>query len=98
MPKDKAAAIAINTVVDFIKANKHTAIEEIIFVCFDEENYNFYLNQMPVVVTLYRPVNQAELNLIEETNIPAQCFIIESKTAHSVQSYSTLSSSVIVKI
>ncbi len=66
-PKDKAAAIAVNTVIDFIKANKNTTIKEIIFVCYDEENFNFYLTMMPVVVTLYRPVNQAELNLIEQT-------------------------------
>ena len=66
-PKDKAALAAVDAVMDFIKANKHTTIEEIIFVCFDEENYNFYLQQMPITITLYRPVNQAELNLIEET-------------------------------
>lgn len=36
------------------------------------------------------------LNLMEETNIPAQCFVIESKTAHNLQAYNALSSSVIV--
>lgn len=48
-PKDKAAAIAVNTVIDFIKANKDTTIKEIIFVCYDEENYNFYLKQIPAI-------------------------------------------------
>ena len=36
-PKDKAAAISIEIVVDFL--SKNTLIEKIIFVCFDEENY-----------------------------------------------------------
>ena len=39
-PKDKAAEIAINTVKDFL--SKHTEIEKVIFVCFDEENYGIY--------------------------------------------------------
>ncbi|PDS22753.1 O-acetyl-ADP-ribose deacetylase [Flavobacterium branchiophilum] len=38
-PKDKAAEIAINTVTNFIQKDK---IEEVIFVCFDEENFNIY--------------------------------------------------------
>ncbi|GEM56669.1 O-acetyl-ADP-ribose deacetylase [Flavobacterium branchiophilum NBRC 15030 = ATCC 35035] len=38
-PKDKAAKIAINTVSNFIQKDK---IEEVIFVCFDEENFNIY--------------------------------------------------------
>lgn len=42
-PKDKAAAIAIKTVRAFIETNKETVIKEIWFVCFDEENYNYYL-------------------------------------------------------
>jgi len=41
-PKDKAATIAIKTVSDFLKTN--TEIIKIIFVCFDEENYNIYSN------------------------------------------------------
>lgn len=43
-PKDKAADIAVNTVTAFMKANSEGAIKEIFFVCFDEENYNLYLN------------------------------------------------------
>ncbi len=39
-PKDEAAKIAIETVSNF--SFKH--LKEIIFVCFDEENYNFYKN------------------------------------------------------
>ncbi len=38
-PKDKAAHIAINTVKAFEKLE---SFEEIIFVCFDEENYDLY--------------------------------------------------------
>jgi O-acetyl-ADP-ribose deacetylase len=37
-PKDKAAAIAIQTVRDY----NNSIIEEVIFVCFDEENYAIY--------------------------------------------------------
>lgn len=39
-PKDKAAKIAVNSVQKFIISN--TAISEVIFVCFDDENYNLY--------------------------------------------------------
>jgi O-acetyl-ADP-ribose deacetylase (regulator of RNase III) len=39
-PKDKAAEIAIRTVKDFLASS--TNIEKVIFVCFDEENYEIY--------------------------------------------------------
>jgi len=38
-PKEKAASIAIETVLNFEEKDK---IEKIIFVCFDEENYLIY--------------------------------------------------------
>lgn len=41
-PKDKAAEIAVQTAYAFIKSNKTTSLKEIIFVCFDEENYDLY--------------------------------------------------------
>lgn len=37
-PKDKAAEIA----VEVIKSFAYNSIEEVIFVCFDEENYKLY--------------------------------------------------------
>ena len=37
-PKDKAAEIAIETVKSF----QFNSIEEVVFVCFDDENYNLY--------------------------------------------------------
>ena len=40
-PKKEAAQIAIKTVYDF---TENGAIEEVIFVCFDEENYTIYAN------------------------------------------------------
>jgi O-acetyl-ADP-ribose deacetylase (regulator of RNase III) len=40
-PKENAARIAIETVNGF----EYNSIEEIVFVCFDEENYTLYLNQ-----------------------------------------------------
>lgn len=39
-PKEEAAAVAVQTVRDF----DSDAIEEVIFVCFDEENYLIYKN------------------------------------------------------
>ncbi|MFD2581152.1 O-acetyl-ADP-ribose deacetylase [Pedobacter vanadiisoli] len=38
-PKDKAAEIAITTVSNFAEKGK---IEKVIFVCFDDENYQLY--------------------------------------------------------
>lgn len=43
-PKDRAADIAIKTVIDFL--DKHQEIEKVIFVCFDEENYNLYRKKL----------------------------------------------------
>jgi O-acetyl-ADP-ribose deacetylase len=42
-PKDKAAEIAIRTVNDFVGREK---IEKVIFACFDEENYDLYLQKL----------------------------------------------------
>ena len=39
-PKEKAAEVAIREVKDFL--DKHSMIEKIIFVTFDEENYQLY--------------------------------------------------------
>jgi O-acetyl-ADP-ribose deacetylase len=36
-PKDKAAEVAVNSVKDFLSENE--TVQEVIFVCFDEENY-----------------------------------------------------------
>lgn len=43
-PKDKAAAIAIKTVKEFLETDN--LIEQVIFVCFDEENYELYSNSL----------------------------------------------------
>jgi len=40
-PKDKAAEIAVKTIKYFDKSDK---IEKVIFVCFDDENYEIYKN------------------------------------------------------
>jgi len=39
-PKEQASKIAVSAVVDFL-SNK-TSIENVIFVCFDQENYELY--------------------------------------------------------
>ena len=41
-PKNKAAQIAVATVQDFLKEND--SIDEVVFVCFDDENYALYNN------------------------------------------------------
>ncbi|WP_338812336.1 O-acetyl-ADP-ribose deacetylase [Bernardetia sp. Wsw4-3y2] len=41
-PKEEAAEIALNTVNKFVNQSKNSILEEIIFVCFDEENYKIY--------------------------------------------------------
>jgi O-acetyl-ADP-ribose deacetylase len=43
-PKELAARIAVATVNDFLSGN--TSIEKVIFVCFDDENYEFYKKQL----------------------------------------------------
>ncbi|HWB93849.1 MAG TPA: macro domain-containing protein, partial [Puia sp.] len=45
-PKEKAAAIAVRTVTDFL--TNHSEIEQVIFVCFDRDNYDLY---MRIIVT-----------------------------------------------
>jgi O-acetyl-ADP-ribose deacetylase len=43
-PKEKAAAIAVKTVRNFLQQT--TVITKVIFVCFDKENYNLYMQEM----------------------------------------------------
>lgn len=43
-PKERAAQIAIKTVTDFLK--EQSVINEVIFVCFDQENYEIMLRQI----------------------------------------------------
>lgn len=46
-PKKEAAEIAIQSIRSFIK-NENKTIENIIFVCFDDENYEFYKNLLSI--------------------------------------------------
>jgi O-acetyl-ADP-ribose deacetylase (regulator of RNase III) len=39
-PKEKAAAIAVKTVKDYLA--DHNTLTQVIFVCFDDENYRIY--------------------------------------------------------
>lgn len=43
-PKDRAAKIAVQTVNEFLSTNNN--IEEVIFVCFDEENFTLINNEL----------------------------------------------------
>jgi len=42
-PKDKAAAIVVKTVKDFMET-ENKSIGKVIFVCFDDKNYEIYKN------------------------------------------------------
>ncbi len=44
-PKEKAAGIAVHTVREFLST--HPQIEQVVFVCFDKENYDLYTRMMP---------------------------------------------------
>jgi O-acetyl-ADP-ribose deacetylase (regulator of RNase III) len=39
-PKEEAAKVAISTVQKFLETDSH--LDRVLFVCFDEENYNIY--------------------------------------------------------
>lgn len=43
-PKEKASSIAISTVKEFLTSDD--SILKVIFVCFDEENYELYYNKL----------------------------------------------------
>ena len=43
-PKDEAARIAVDTVVDFF--SKSNGIEKVIFICFDEDNFGYIKRQL----------------------------------------------------
>jgi O-acetyl-ADP-ribose deacetylase (regulator of RNase III) len=45
-PKVQAAAIALNTVTEFLSGNDQ--IKQVYFVCFDEENYELYRNLISI--------------------------------------------------
>ena len=44
-PKDKAGQIAVKTVKEFLA--EHQEIDQVIFVCFDQENYGIYKTLLP---------------------------------------------------
>ena len=44
-PKEAAARIALNTVVDYL--SRSPKIEKVIFVCFDEENFSLLTSLLP---------------------------------------------------
>jgi len=52
-PKDKAAAVALKTVMDYVI--QYPELEEIIFCCFDEENYSIYRE-------LYSAISSQKMN------------------------------------
>jgi O-acetyl-ADP-ribose deacetylase (regulator of RNase III) len=43
-PKGEAAKIAVQTVSEFLQANN--TIEKVVFVCFDEENYQLVMSEI----------------------------------------------------
>jgi len=47
-PKKEAANIAVRTVREFLQ-NENRTVKEVIFVCFDDENYRIYLSLLETV-------------------------------------------------
>ncbi|MCM3273467.1 O-acetyl-ADP-ribose deacetylase [Paenibacillus elgii] len=45
-PKDLAAKIALEAVSNFIRSHRESSLEQILFVCFDEENYRIYRERL----------------------------------------------------
>lgn len=41
-PKSRAAAVAINATIDWLEQNEGHDIQQVVFVCFDQENYELY--------------------------------------------------------
>ena len=66
-PKDKAVAVAFDAVKEFLTTPGIKSIEEILFVCFDDESFQRYSAYSKPIITLYRPVNKNELDLIENS-------------------------------
>ncbi|MEF9922008.1 MAG: O-acetyl-ADP-ribose deacetylase [Anaerovoracaceae bacterium] len=45
-PKKEAVKIAVNAVNEYFEAHKDSKIQEVIFVCFEYENYGLYMGIM----------------------------------------------------
>jgi O-acetyl-ADP-ribose deacetylase (regulator of RNase III) len=43
-PKDEAAIISVKAVAEFL--SQHEGIEQVVFVCFDEENFGLVKGQL----------------------------------------------------
>jgi len=41
-PKPRAAAVAINATIDWLEQNENHQIHQVVFVCFDQKNYELY--------------------------------------------------------
>lgn len=61
-PKTEAAAIAIETVRNYISA--HPEIEKVIFCCFDEENLTIYKNLNINQVTIRKVLTLSEIQVV----------------------------------
>ncbi len=45
-PKEEASEIAWKTIQEFFEQRPESSVQEVIFVCFDEENYEIYTEMM----------------------------------------------------
>lgn len=54
-PKPEAAAIAIQSALAFLKTDE--VIQEIIFVCYDDENFSLYKNLSEKTETIHGPID-----------------------------------------
>jgi O-acetyl-ADP-ribose deacetylase (regulator of RNase III) len=60
-PKLEAASIAIETVHNFLK--NHPEIQQVIFCCFDEENFSIYNNLMNNYITIEKVQSQTAIQI-----------------------------------
>ncbi len=61
-PKGEAATIAITTVRDFVTI--HPSFNQVIFCCFDEENFNIYNNMISSTITIKEVQSLADIQII----------------------------------
>ena len=61
-PKEKAAAIALESVFNFLPA--HPEIEKVIFCCYDEENFRLYNNLNINAVSIIQVQSQLQIQVV----------------------------------
>lgn len=61
-PKERAATIALSTVVDYLKPDN--TIKDVIFVCYDKQNYDIYQGLIKDEKTMTPPLSPSKVTVI----------------------------------